>query len=294
MSGLRKFRSAARLKGFDAPAVFQEFTPLAVAHDAVNLGQGFPDWNTPDFVKKALCDAVHANANQYCRSAGDLKLVNTLSKHYSPLVGREINPTSEITIGVGATETLFAIMQALLDDGDEVVVLEPAFDIYPAQVQMAGGVCKYVPLELDVEGRRWVLNMEALESAITPKTKIMLLNTPHNPSGKVLTRDELLQVSEILKRHPHVIAVMDEIYEKLIYDGKEHIRLCSLPDMWDRTISVYSFGKTFSGVFLYHVCVMFVSCWFKFSSIIFFAFSDRLEDWMVLWSFSFDSTCNFG
>ena len=210
----------------------------------VNLGQGFPDWEAPDFVKEALKTAVDDNFNQYCRSAGEASLVETLADHYSPLVGRTIDPLTEVTTSVGATEALYAMMQATINEGDEVVILEPAFDIYPAQIQMAGGVCKRVPLEL--QDGLWKLDMNKLESSITPKTKIMLLNTPHNPTGKVFTREELMEVAEILKRHPHVTAVCDEVYEKLVYDGKTHIRLASLPDMWDRTVTVSSVGKTFS------------------------------------------------
>lgn len=238
--------TSARLIGFDAPTVWSEFTPLSNQYKSVNLGQGFPDWASPDFVKKHLINAINDNHNQYSRSAGDLALVESLAKHYGPLIGRQINPLTEVTVGVGATETLYAILQSHLNDGDEVIVLEPAFDTYPAQVQMAGGICKYVPLELDLEKGFWYLDMNKLEEAFTSKTKIILLNTPHNPSGKVLSLSELNYLSSILQRHPQVIAVMDEVYEKLVYDDKEHIRLASLPGMWERTITVSSSGKTFS------------------------------------------------
>lgn len=126
----RAASTATRLKGFDAPTVWSEFTPLSQQHKSVNLGQGFPDWETPDFVKQALVDAIHANANQYSRSAGDLALCEALAKHYGPLVGREINPATEVTVSVGASEGIFAIMQSMLNEGDEVVTLEPTFDMY--------------------------------------------------------------------------------------------------------------------------------------------------------------------
>jgi kynurenine---oxoglutarate transaminase / cysteine-S-conjugate beta-lyase / glutamine---phenylpyruvate transaminase len=245
--GLRLSRcvqTATRLNGFEAPTVWQEFTPLAVGLGAVNLGQGFPDWQTPEFVKKALGVAVAADHNQYCRSAGDVELVETLAQHYSPLVGRKIDGLTEMTISVGATEALYALMQAIINEGDEVITLEPAFDVYPAQVQMAGGVCKFVPLEL--KDGQWKLDLDRLESQITPKTKLFLLNTPHNPTGKVFSRAELEDIAAVLRRHPHVTAVCDEVYEKLVYDGREHVRLASLPDMWDRTVTVSSVGKTFS------------------------------------------------
>jgi len=219
---------------------------LANKHKAVNLGQGFPDWSSPDFVKKALIEAVSEDHNQYCRSGGEVALVNSLAIHYGKEIGREINPLTEVTTSVGATEGIFALMQALLNDGDEVVVLEPAFDIYPAQVQMAGGVCKYVALEHDKNKSSWTLDMNKLESAINTKTKILLLNTPHNPTGKVLTRQELVDIADITRRKPWITVVMDEVYEKLVYDGKDHVRMASLPGMWDRTLTVSSCGKTFS------------------------------------------------
>jgi len=242
----RGLGTAARLRGFDAPTVWQEFTPLAVKLGAVNLGQGFPDWPTPDFVKEELRVAVSANYNQYARSAGDVKLVEALAAHYSPLVGggRKIDPLTEVTVSVGATEALYALMQAIINEGDEVVVLEPAFDTYPAQIQMAGGVPKFVPLEL--KHGKWTLDFNKLERAITKKTKLLLLNTPHNPTGKVFSKEELSFVADILQRHTHVTAVCDEVYEKLIYDKKQHVRLASLPGMWDRTVTISSCGKTFS------------------------------------------------
>lgn len=162
------------------------------------------------------------------------------------MLERKINPLTEVTVTVGATEAIFAIMQSMLNDGDEVVTLEPTFDIYSAAVQMAGGVSRPVPLELNTLSGSWELDFDKFEAAISPKTKLLLINTPHNPTGKVFTLQELEKVAAILKRHPHVTAVTDEVYEKLVYDGLEHIRLASLPDMWDRTLTVSSCGKTFS------------------------------------------------
>ena len=151
-------------------------------------------------MKQAMTSAVNANFNQYCRSGGEIGLVEQIAKHYEPLVGRKIDALTEVTTSVGATEALFAITQALLNDGDEVVFLEPAFDIYPAQVQMAGGVSKYVPLRLNKD-LVWTLDMNEIEAAITPKTKLIVLNTPHNPTGKVLSSTELEDIASILKRY---------------------------------------------------------------------------------------------
>ena len=244
----RSVQVAKRLHGFDAPTVWGEFTPLAVQHSAVNLGQGFPDWETPQFIKDALCRSVQGSGNQYARSAGDLKLVEALAKHYSPLMGREVDPLTEVAVSAGATGVMFAVLQGLLNEGDEVVVMEPAFDIYAAQIQMAGAAPVYVSLRLDGSGQRerWVLDMAELEAAFSPRTRMMILNTPHNPTGKVFTRQELEAIACILERHPDVTAVTDEVYEKLIFDGGRHERLASLPGMWDRVVTISSCGKTFS------------------------------------------------
>eukprot|EP01041_Mallomonas_annulata_P007071 gene7071-14382_t len=243
---VRGLQTARRLRGFDAPTVWQEFTPLSIKHKSANLGQGFPDWETPQFVKDTLSKAVNENFNQYCRSGGENHLVESLAKHYSPLVGRTIDPMTEVTVSVGATEAMFGLMQAIINDEDEVILIEPAFDIYPAQVQMAGGVCVYVPLRANPTVGNWTLDMNELEAAITPKTKLLILNTPHNPTGKILTQSELEDIAGIIRRHPHITVVMDEVYEKLVYDGKKHIRLASLPDMWERVLTVSSCGKSFS------------------------------------------------
>ena len=212
----------------DAPTVWSEFSPLAEKTGSVNLGQGLPNWRTPDFIKEAMNSAVRADWNQYTRSFGDVALCEALAKHYAPLVNKKsIDPMTEVTICVGATEGIYAAMMGLVDEGDEVIVLEPAFDIYPAQVQMAGGITKYVPIEL-IDGQ-WKMDMNKLESLITNKTKIILLNTPHNPTGKVFTRSELEDIADILRRNPQVVAVSDEVYEKLVYDGRKHVHFSSLP-----------------------------------------------------------------
>lgn len=242
-------RCATRLRGFDVPTVWHEFTPLAQTSGAVNLGQGFPDWPSPDFVKEALHTALDGNFNQYTRSGGHLRLVNAIAKHYSPLMGLNLDPLTQITTTVGATEAIFACTQSLLNPGDEVVVFEPAFDIYSAQVQMAGGVCRFVPLELktDASGKlAWTYDQAKLEAAFTPRTRMLLLNTPHNPTGKVFTTAELSAIAATVSRYEDVVVVADEVYENLVFDNHVHVRFATLPGMFDRTITVSSAGKTFS------------------------------------------------
>lgn len=154
-------------------------------------------------------------------------------------------------MGVGATETLYATMQSLIDPGDEAVLISPAFDIYSAQVQMAGGVCKYVPLRLVPSAtqpgqQEWKLDMEELAAVFTDKTKVILLNSPQNPTGKTFSAAEYASIASILAKWPKVVVVSDEVYEHLVYDGKEHTRTAAQPGFWDRTITVSSSGKTFS------------------------------------------------
>lgn len=184
--------------------------------------------------------------NQYTRSAGHPALVQALAARYSKWLGREVNWATEVTTTVGATEALFALTQGLLAPDDEAVVLEPAFDIYTAQITMAGATSVRVPLRLDEDSRRWRLDVKELEAALTPRSRILLLNTPHNPTGKVFSREELEAIAAVVKAHPRLVVLCDEVYEHLTYDGTEHVRLASLPGMWERCVTVSSSGKTFS------------------------------------------------
>jgi kynurenine---oxoglutarate transaminase / cysteine-S-conjugate beta-lyase / glutamine---phenylpyruvate transaminase len=259
-------RISHRLRPFVAKTVWEEFTPLArevggssharppeqtlqrSTHAAVNLGQGFPDWPAPRFVKDAMIRAVEADDNQYARSAGHMPLVEALAKRYSAWLGRTVDPLTEVTVSVGATEALFALTQALLGPGDEAIVLEPSFDIYCSQITMAGATAVRVPLRLVDEGSTmdWRLDSAELEAAITDKTRFILLNTPHNPTGKVFSKEELELIAAVVRRHPDVLVICDEVYEHLTYDHHSHVRLASLPGMWEQVVTVSSSGKTFS------------------------------------------------
>eukprot|EP01138_Halocafeteria_seosinensis_P013835 gb/GECG01014127.1/.p1 GENE.gb/GECG01014127.1/~~gb/GECG01014127.1/.p1 ORF type:complete len:426 (+),score=53.32 gb/GECG01014127.1/:1-1278(+) len=241
---------AHRLDGLNAPSVWHEFNPLAQQYAAVNLGQGAPNWQAPRFLKEALKRATDEDFNQYARASGHMPLVEELAKHYTNVIGRTIDPSTEITTTIGASEALYAAVHAYINTGDEVVTLEPAFDLYTAQVKMAGGIMRYVPLRLtdgkDGQQRRWYLDMEELEAAITPNTKMFILNTPHNPTGKTFDAAELEEMAKVFEKHPQVLAVSDEVYEHMTYDGKKHVQLASVRDMWKRTLTVSSAGKTFS------------------------------------------------
>ena len=224
--------------------IFSEFTALANQHGAVNLGQGAPDFAPPDFVLQAGAAAMAAPEHQYARGAGHLPLVEALAAQLAPSFGREIDPVTEVTITVGATEGLFASAMALIDPGDEVILIEPFYDSYPADTIIAGGVPRYVPLRPDGDGG-WGLDPEELRAAFSDRTRVIFLNTPHNPTGKVFTRQELELIAELCQQHD-VIAVCDEVYEHIVFDGLQHVRLASLDGMWERTVTLSSAGKTFS------------------------------------------------
>jgi aspartate/methionine/tyrosine aminotransferase len=241
------FQPATRVRSFGT-TVFSEFTTLAIERNAVNLGQGFPDFPAPDFIVEAAQQAIARNLNQYSRGAGHLRLVNAIATVYSPFFHRQLDALNEIVVTVGATEGIFATVQALVDPGDEVILIEPFYDSYPASVIMAGGTPVYVPLR-PVSGARsaaeWQLDMDELAAAFSPRTRLLILNTPNNPVGKVYTEEELAAIASLVQRHD-ILVLSDEVYEWMVYDGAEHQRIATLPGMWERTITLGSAGKTFS------------------------------------------------
>lgn len=242
---------ALRVRDFGA-TVFAEFTALANASGAVNLGQGFPNFAAPDFVKAAAAAAITADLNQYARGAGHPRLVQALAATYGALLGRELDPLTEIVVTTGATEAIFATIQALVNPGDEVILIEPFYDSYPAAVTMAGGRCVYVPLRAPAGANlaaQWTLDHEELAKAYSPRTKLLILNTPLNPLGKVFDRLELEQIAASVIEH-NVTVLSDEVYEWMVYSSTErpvhHVRIATLPGMAARTITLGSAGKTFS------------------------------------------------
>lgn len=230
---------ASRLRGFGT-TVFTEMTRLAQETGAVNLGQGFPDFDGPDFVKRAAIEAIGAGHNQYCRMGGLPDLARAVAEHQTRFYRIDFDPETEISVYSGATEALAVSFQALLEPGDEVILLEPYYDSYPAAVALAGGLARVVTLE--APGFRWAPG--ALEAAVTPRTRAILLNSPHNPTGRVLTDPELEEVAELCRRRD-LVAVADEVYEHIVFEG-HHRPLAALPGMRERTITISSTGKTFS------------------------------------------------
>lgn len=239
MSSARQPHLTARLQGFGT-TIFTEMTRLAIQHGAVNLGQGFPNFDGPDFIKEAAVAAIRAGHNQYARMSGLPELSRAIAAHQRRFYGLEYDPDSEVTVYSGATEAIFAALQALCDVGDEVVLFEPFYDSYRASVTMAGAVPRIVTLRAP----EFRYCPEELEAAITPKTRAILLNTPHNPTGKVFSREELEHIAGLCRRYD-LIAITDEVYEHLVYEGA-HVPLAALPGMRERTVLISSSGKTFS------------------------------------------------
>ncbi|KAG9298434.1 hypothetical protein G9A89_008698 [Geosiphon pyriformis] len=232
--------------------VWSIFTPLAAQLNAVNLGQGFMNFPPPDFVKEAAKNAIMDNeCNQYSHPKGRIRLRKALAKAYEPLFGnRNLDPEMEIIVTAGANGGMYAIFAGYLDDGDEVILMEPFFDQYVANITMNGGVPVYIPLRVEgdsnstISSAKWTLDIAELRSKITPRTKIIVLNTPHNPVGKVFSRDELHEIGQVAIDY-NLLIISDEVYDRLYFRPDTHERIANLPGMWERTITVGSGGKTF-------------------------------------------------
>ena len=231
---------AHRISNFGT-TIFQEMTELANAHNAVNLGQGFPDFPAPDFIKEAAREAIANEINQYAPGNGRSHLRQAISQKYETQYGLAFNPDTDIVVTVGATEAIFAAILGLVDPDDEVILIEPYYDSYVPSVTMAGGVPRFLTLRAP----DWGIDPAELEALFSDKTKLILINTPHNPIGKVYTRAELELVADLCQKYD-VIAVTDEVYEHLVYDGLTHTPLATLPGMAERTVTISSMGKTFS------------------------------------------------
>jgi N-succinyldiaminopimelate aminotransferase len=228
-----------RLSGFGT-SVFAEMTALARQHGAVNLGQGYPDFDGPDFVKRAAIEAVEAGHNQYAPMPGLPALQQAVAEHQKRFYGIEHDPAEEITIHAGATEALCSAFAALLDRGDEAIVFEPFYDAYRPGIALA--LAKAKVIHLAPPGFR--LDPAALASAVGPKTRLVVLNSPNNPAGRVFSREELEAVAAVCVEHD-LLVVTDEVYEHIVFDGV-HVPIASLPGMRERTVTISSAGKAFS------------------------------------------------
>ena len=238
--------SAARgagLLGADGavrPTIFAEMSALAVQTGAINLGQGFPDEDGPAVVLDAAVDAIRQGANQYPPGIGVPELRHAIAEHQRRFYGLEVDPDREVLVTAGATEGIAATLLALLEPGDEVVTFEPFYDEYGAVISLAGGVHRTVPLEPPA----FRPDLDRLRSTVTDRTRIILVNTPHNPTGAVFDRETLTTIVELAHRHDAII-VTDEVYEHLTF-GPQHIPIATLPGGRERTVTISSGGKTFN------------------------------------------------
>lgn len=229
-----------RVAGFGT-TIFSDINALARRHNAVNLGQGAPDFDGPPEVLAAAVDAVNSALNQYAPGIGMASVREAIARHAARFYGQKINPETEVLVTTGATEGIFAAILGLTDPGDEAIVFEPVYDTYVPNLVMAGVTPRYVPLH----GDGWTFDPGELAKAFNARTRAVIVNTPHNPTGKVFSRDELLEIAKLCRKHD-VIAITDEVYEHILYDDVTHTRLATLPGMHDRTLTISSLGKTFS------------------------------------------------
>jgi len=230
----------AKLQGFGT-TIFAETSALATATGSINLGQGFPDTDGPREVLDAAIDAINGGLNQYPPGPGMAVLREAIAAHQQRFYGVQYDPATEVLVTAGATEALAGALLGMLDTGDEVVVFDPMFDSYAPCIAMAGAIAKPVLLRPP----SYQFDPAELTAAVTPKTKLILLNTPHNPTGRVFTREELQLIADLAIERDLVV-ITDEVYEHLVFDGAQHLSLASFPGMRERTLTISSGGKTFN------------------------------------------------
>jgi N-succinyldiaminopimelate aminotransferase len=231
---------ARRLQGIP-PTIFSEMSALAVRTGSVNLGQGFPDVDGPPAVIARAVEALQGGHNQYAPGTGVPALREAIARHQARRYGIDLDPERQVCVTTGCTEGVAAALLGMVDEGDEVIVLEPYYDSYVAMIQMAGGVRRPVTL-------RWPdfrLDVDEFRAAVSPRTRFVLLNSPHNPTGTVLSREELQSVADLAIEHDLVV-ITDEVYEHLVFDDHAHVPLATLPGMFERTLTLSSAGKSYS------------------------------------------------
>ena len=227
-------------------SVIREMTRQATLHGAVNLAQGFPDFSAPEEIKKIAAEAIHADINQYAITWGAKDLRDAIARQMKIWQGLEIDPETEITVCCGATEAMLSSLLAVCDPGDEIVIFEPFYENYGPDAILAAATPRFVTLHPpEKDDGKWSFDEQELRAAFTAKTKAIILNTPHNPLGKVFSREELEIIRDLCVEF-NVLAVTDEIYEHILYDGRKHISIATLDGMRDRTITINGISKTYS------------------------------------------------
>jgi methionine aminotransferase len=219
--------------------IFTVMSQLALEHKAVNLGQGFPDFETPRNLRDALTRAMDEGRNQYAPMSGIAKLREQIALQVDRLYGRRISADTEVTVTSGATEAIFAAIACAVHAGDEVIVLDPCYDCYEPAIALAGGKAVHVPLALPDFAVDW----QRVRDAVTPKTRMIMVNSPHNPSGAIFAQSDLDALTEIVARHG-LLVISDEVYEHIVFDGARHMSASRKPELAERTFVISSFGKT--------------------------------------------------
>ncbi|HEY7912711.1 MAG TPA: aminotransferase class I/II-fold pyridoxal phosphate-dependent enzyme [Blastocatellia bacterium] len=222
-------------------SVIREMTRQANMYGAINLSQGFPDFSAPEEIKLAACDAIMADVNQYAITWGAKRFRDAIAEKSSWYLGLEIDPEREITVTCGSTEAMIAAMMAIVNAGDEVIVFEPFYENYGPDAILSGATPRYVTLQAP----DWRFDPDELAAAFNDNTKAIIINTPNNPTGKVFSRDELQAIADLCHKW-NVIAITDEIYEHILFNGKEHVAMATLDGMRDRTITINGLSKTYS------------------------------------------------
>jgi aspartate/methionine/tyrosine aminotransferase len=231
---------AQRVKGFGS-SIIREMTRLSLTYDCLNLSQGFPDFPAPAEIKAAAAAAVQDDINQYTVTWGVPALRQAIAEKARRFNGLDPDPATDVTVTCGAAEAMACAMLSQIDPGDEVIVFEPFFETYLPDLMMCGGT----PIYVELHEPHFRFDPDELRRAFTSRTKAIIVNTPHNPTGRVFGDDELRQIAELCQEHD-VLAITDEIYEHITYDGRTHRSIASLPGMWERTITISGFSKTYS------------------------------------------------
>ncbi|HUA83971.1 MAG TPA: aminotransferase class I/II-fold pyridoxal phosphate-dependent enzyme [Bryobacteraceae bacterium] len=234
-----RFRSQRTLRFTES--VIREMTRLAAQHNAVNLAQGFPDFGSPEILRQAACDAINADINQYAITWGSKNLRNAIAAKYKKTYALDLDPEREITVCCGATEGMMATLMAVTNPGDEVVIFEPYYENYGPDTLLAGADRKFVKMHAP----DWRFDREELRRAFSPRTKAIILCSPNNPTGRVFDRSELEYIAELCQEFD-ALAITDEIYEHILYDGTEHVPIMTIPGMRNRTVLINSMSKTYA------------------------------------------------
>lgn len=221
--------------------IFSRMSQMAAQEQALNLSQGFPDFDPPAALLDAMTRAVKNGGNQYAPMPGLAYLREQIAAQLLLHRGVNADPDTEITVVPGATEGIFCAIMAAVGAGDEVIVFDPCYDSYEPAIQLAGARAVHVPLSADTFGVNW----ERLEAAVTPRTRMLIINSPHNPTGSVLTSADMLQLEALVERHG-LLVVSDEVYEHLVFDGRQHHSVLQYPGLRERSVAVFSFGKTYA------------------------------------------------